>query len=153
MERQEGESLARSSPVIDVRRSLTCGGQKEGGQPTSPSFTTTIAGLEASNSQLNNKLFLLESCHQDNLVEIRGMQDKVSVLSLNNQQMCSALQPRGAKDFRKPTMSTEQRRKQHDLSATTQQLRKTSRMLHFLHEWTLTSADMRTWTPQNTSLL
>ena len=83
---------------MNVGRSLTCGGQEEAGQSTSPSFTTTIAGLEASNSQLNNKLSLLESCHQDNLVEIRGMQDKISVLSLENQQMSSALQSRGAKE-------------------------------------------------------
>ena len=98
MERKEDESPARPNPAMNVRRSLTCGGQKEAGQSTSPSFTTTIAGLEVSNSQLNNKLSLLDSCHQDNLVEIRGMQDKISVLSLENQQMCSALQSRGAKE-------------------------------------------------------
>ena len=31
-------------------------------------------------------------------VKIRGMQDKISVLSLENRQMCSALQSRGAKE-------------------------------------------------------
>ena len=83
---------------MNERRSLTGGGQKEGGRSTSPSFTTTIADLEASNTHLNNKLSLLESCHQDSLVEVRGMQDKISVLSLENRQMCSALQSRGAKE-------------------------------------------------------